>query len=69
MVLTDVVCDSPESQFVYSEKYKNNIPLDGISIHSKEEIKNFHDKSLELNESKDGDMACFFIKKNKFPER
>ena len=67
MVLTDVVFDSTESQFVYSEKYKNNIPLDGKSIHSKEEIKNFHNKALELNESKEGDMACFFIKKNKLP--
>ena len=57
MVLTDVVFDSTESQFVYSEKYKNNIPLDGKSIHSKEEIKNFHNKALELNKNKEGDMA------------
>jgi len=65
LVLTDVFFDSTESQFVYSEKYKKNIPLDGKSIHSKEEIKNFHNKALELNKNKEGDMACFFIKKNK----
>jgi SAM-dependent methyltransferase len=72
LVVEDVVYDSTEFQFWGSEQYLNGIPLNdprsysqssSNSIFSKEDIKRFRQKAIELNLDKRGDSAAFFLKK------
>lgn len=71
-VLTDVSYDSTEFQFWGSEQYMKNIPLRDnrsylenprASIFSEDEIASFKSKAEELNKKKDGDQACFYLRK------
>ncbi|NIS74274.1 MAG: methyltransferase domain-containing protein [Deltaproteobacteria bacterium] len=70
--VADIQFDSNEFQFWGSEQYAMKIPLrDGRSyaenpnnaIFSEEQIRSFKEKASMLNESHDGDQACFFLYK------
>ena len=70
--LTDVVYDSFDFQFWGSEQYIRDIPLNdkksyqvdpSNSIFSNDEIQKFREKAVELNKSKDGDQASFYLYK------
>ncbi|PID62378.1 MAG: hypothetical protein CR986_01720 [Ignavibacteriae bacterium] len=72
--LDHVIYDSNELQFVGSEQYLKGISLYGEksyyqnknkSIFSDEQIKHFKTKAKELNKTKQGDTACFYLKKIK----
>lgn len=66
--------DSGSFQFYGSEQYQRDIPLDdersywrrGIenSIFSLQQIEGFKERAQELNQSQDGDSACFLIHKS-----
>ena len=72
-----VVYDSTAAQFIASEDYQRNIsPMDSpchlmagngteqeIPRLSEAEIKRFVDEAIRLNESNDGDQACFYLYK------
>lgn len=71
LTLYDIVYDSTILQFWGSEQYLKDIPLvsektygkhNNNSIFSKEDIKNFQRKTVELNAVQLGDSAAFFIK-------
>ena len=68
-----IIFDSNEFQFWGSEQYLRNINLFannsyGVnpeeSIFSKEQITEYSNEAVKLNESRDGDMACFYLYKN-----
>jgi len=72
LFVEDVVYDSTEFQFWGSEQYLKGIPLNDPrsynqsirnSIFSKEDVKRFRKKAIELNHDKRGDSAAFFLKK------
>jgi SAM-dependent methyltransferase len=61
-----VVFDSGPLQFIRSEKYKKGLPMSAPDdMFTKEEINAFKKESERLNQAGQGDMACFFIKKDK----
>jgi SAM-dependent methyltransferase len=63
--LSDVFYDSWSLQFYGSEKYLKDIPLrDEREIFSKEEMEKFEQEAHELNNKKQGDAACFYLRKN-----
>lgn len=71
--IADVVFDSTEFQFWGSEQYRRDIPLiddrsygnnPAGSIFSKAQIESFVRKAVELNESGQGDQACFYLYKS-----
>jgi SAM-dependent methyltransferase len=64
--------DSTEFQFWGSEQYVKDIPLSDSRSHHRNprnlilpgaRIRQFKEKAKELNELKDGDSACFYLKK------
>ena len=70
--IESVEFDSGILQFWGSEQYIQDIPLsdsksykNGIddSIFSEDDIKNFRMKARELNKTKEGDQACFLLRK------
>jgi len=70
--LTETVYDSTDFQFIGSELYVRNIPLkdtktylngEGGETFSKEILESFKDESIALNMKKEGDQACFFLRK------
>ncbi|PID62377.1 MAG: hypothetical protein CR986_01715 [Ignavibacteriae bacterium] len=72
--LEHVIYDSTEYQFVGSEQYSKGISMfseksyyqnKNKSIFSDEQIKHFEAKAKELNKMKQGDAACFYLKKIK----
>lgn len=72
LFLEKIIFESWEFQFWGSEQYKNDIPLyderslwikSKKSIFTKKKIKDFKKLSVNLNNSNDGDMACFFLRK------
>ena len=71
LTLYNIVYDSTILQFWGSEQYLKDIPLvsektygkhNNNSIFSKDDIKKFQRKTLELNAIQLGDSAAFFIK-------
>jgi len=59
-----IMYDSTWQQFYFSESYQRNIPLNGqFNEFTKKDIKNFQNHADILNKMKDGDQACFYIKK------
>jgi len=67
-----VTFESSEYQFLGSEQYKNDIPLLAEnsfytnfhkSIFTQEQTNNFKNHAKLLNQNKQGDVACFYIKK------
>jgi SAM-dependent methyltransferase len=73
MAVKEIRYDSGPFQFYGSEQYQRDIPLDhersywrrGIenSIFSLQQIEDFKKRAQELNQSQDGDSACFLIHK------
>jgi SAM-dependent methyltransferase len=70
--ITDIVYDSTIFQFVGSEQYAKNIPLNSKNAYGKnpknsmftsEEINEFDKRTRELNLTKQGDQAIFILKK------
>lgn len=68
----DVVYDSTAFQFWGSEQYRMDIPLrdgrsyavnPGKSLFSKAQIESYEAKARELNETGEGDQACFYLRK------
>jgi hypothetical protein len=56
--------DSLPVQFINSEKYLRNMPpSEGNLLFTKKEIKYFSKEARRLNNIKDGDTACFYLKK------
>ncbi|MBL0307726.1 MAG: methyltransferase domain-containing protein [Chitinophagaceae bacterium] len=63
--LMDVLFDSYSLQFTGSEKYLKNIPLmDETELFSEKQIQNYSKESENLNSTKEGDQACFYLYKN-----
>jgi hypothetical protein len=71
--LVNLFCDSSENQFIISENYRlmtssdANNPQKPIQIpiqFSKEKIKEFKDRTKELNRSLLGDQICVILKSN-----
>ena len=64
----EIVFDSGPLQFIRSEKYMRGLTMSAPDdIFTLEELKRYRDESEMLNRSKQGDMACFFIKKKSEP--
>jgi SAM-dependent methyltransferase len=70
--LVNILYDSNYYQFLGSEQYAADIPMrskksyyenPNNSIFSKQQIEEFKIKAVELNEQKQGDAACFYLKK------
>jgi SAM-dependent methyltransferase len=70
--LARIFYDSNEKQFWGSEQYLRDIPLiddrsyfknPNNSIFTKRQIKEFKDKTIELNKNNEGDAACFYLYK------
>jgi SAM-dependent methyltransferase len=56
--------DSLPVQFINSEKYLRNMPpSEGNLLFTKKEINYFSKEARRLNNIKDGDTACFYLKK------
>lgn len=70
--ITNIVYDSNEFQFLGSEQYKQDIPLNASlsftnspekTIFTKEEITQYKELAEKLNGEQDGDQACFYLRK------
>ena len=68
--VADIEFDSTETQFLHSELYMRNIPfkdkaryLDDAQspIFSKQQIEEFKARASALNDSSQGDQACFYL--------
>jgi SAM-dependent methyltransferase len=74
-VVTDIVYDSTEFQFIGSEQYEKDIALNSErafrknsidqSIFSKADLEKYREKASALNRTGEGDQACFVLYKNK----
>lgn len=70
--LVDVVYDSTEFQFLGSEQYRRNVPLThpdsfwGVSAAPVEanELFALRTRATQLNLKRDGDAACFYLRKS-----
>jgi 2-polyprenyl-3-methyl-5-hydroxy-6-metoxy-1,4-benzoquinol methylase len=65
--LDDVIYDSWSLQFYGSELYKKGIPLRADKekeIFTPQQMDAFQHQARELNEKKEGDSACFYLKKS-----
>ena len=60
----DIVFDSGPLQFIRSEKYLRGLTMSAPDdMFTKEEMERFGEEAKKLNQNKQGDMACFYIKK------
>lgn len=68
----DVVYDSTARQFWASEQYKRDVPLMDPGSHavdpnrssfSREDIARFESEARELNRERQGDQACFYLRR------
>jgi SAM-dependent methyltransferase len=60
----EIIYDSTEFQFTGSEKYLKNLLFSAPDdIFTKKEIRNYAKEAKKLNRNKQGDWACFFLKK------
>jgi SAM-dependent methyltransferase len=65
LYINEIVYDSTPFQFTGSEKYLRNLPLfSPDNIFSKSEMKKFKNEAKKLNMNKQGDTACFYLKKS-----
>ena len=71
--IRDIIFDSTEFQFLGSEQYVQDIPLmdersykktSSGSVFSEKDFSRFKEKAAELNNSGEGDQACFYLWKN-----
>lgn len=66
LVLEDILYDSFYLQFTGSEQYRKGIPLrDERKVFSESEIRAYNEEAAKLNETKQGDQACFYLTKRK----
>lgn len=66
LFLDEVIFDSSAHQFIMSEKYMNGLTLfEHDNQFSKKEIRNFEKEAELLNKNKQGDTACFYLKKRR----
>lgn len=64
LTLNGVLYDSYAFQFTGSEKYCRNISLhEETDIFTQEQIQEFANESIRLNEIEQGDQACFYLRK------
>jgi SAM-dependent methyltransferase len=64
MQIDEIVFDSSAFQFTGSEKYLRNLPYTAPdNIFSKKELRQFIKEAKRLNLHKEGDAACFYLKK------
>ena len=70
--VADIEFDSTETQFLHSELYMRNIPFKDkqqyladsqCPVFSKQQIEKFKARASELNNSRQGDQACFYLYK------
>ena len=62
--IESMVYDSSSLQFTGSEMYLQGIPLSSkTKVFSKREIKKYARDAIRLNQEKDGDAACFYLKR------
>ncbi|PZU83523.1 MAG: hypothetical protein DI529_12490 [Chryseobacterium sp.] len=62
--LIDYYCDSYKLQFTGSEKYKRHLTYQtSNSVFTKSELKDFTDKSIELNKQQKGDQIVAILRK------
>jgi SAM-dependent methyltransferase len=62
--IDEIVFDSTEFQFTGSEKYLRNLPFSTPDdIFTKKEFRKFTKEAKKLNMNKQGDAACFYLKK------
>ena len=75
-MITEVVYDSTEFQFWGSEQHRHDIALfeehsyrnsPRRSIFTKNQIKTFKAEARELNSKREGDQACFYLRKLPIP--
>jgi SAM-dependent methyltransferase len=60
----EIIYDSTEFQFTGSEKYMKNLLFSAPDdMFTKKELKDFKKEAKKLNKTKQGDWACFFLKK------
>jgi SAM-dependent methyltransferase len=71
-VITDVIYDSKDFQYAASEQLLKDIPLQApnsyylnrkLSVFKRSELKKFAKMAKELNQTKRGDTACFYLYK------
>lgn len=63
-VIEQIEYDSTHFQFTGSEKYTAGISLSsGIELFNRKQINFFNKEAKRLNQTKDGDSACFYLKK------
>lgn len=64
LTIDEIIYDSNEFQFTGSEKYLMGLLFSSPDdMFTKKELKNFKKKAKKLNKTKQGDWACFFLKK------
>ena len=62
--IEDIVYDSNWQQFYFSESYQLNISLnENFTMFNNKNISFFEKEAAKLNKLKDGDQACFYIRK------
>ena len=64
--LDELVFDSDEFQFWGTGLYKKGLPLDPSLVNenfTSEELKEFKEKALKLNQEGLGDQVCFYLTK------
>lgn len=56
--------DSSSLQFTGSESYLRGVPLSSkVKLFTKRQIKKYAREAIRLNQQKDGDAACFYLRK------
>jgi SAM-dependent methyltransferase len=66
LYVDEIAFDSGPLQFIRSEKYRRGLTMSAPDdMFTKEDLKIFAEEAKILNRTKQGDMACFFIKKKK----
>jgi len=64
LITDEIVFDSGPLQFIRSEKYLRGLTMSAPDdMFTKEDLRRFQEEAKKLNLNKQGDMACFYIKK------
>ena len=65
MKIDEIIYDSTEFQFTGSEKYLKGLLFSAPDdVFTKKEIRKFTKEAIRLNRNKQGDWACFYLKKD-----
>jgi SAM-dependent methyltransferase len=64
LIIDEIVYDSTALQFTGSEKYLRHLPLSASNdIFTRSDLRKFDKEAKRLNMNKQGDAACFYLKK------